>query len=677
VASKKSGKLNSEVNKIPYGKTNQYLLIIAFIAAGLLIFLPPFFRGLFFNPEMYIMHIGTALVLGFIAITQWQSREIVFPRTPLDWAVLAFAGAYLISLIDAVHPGEAFYGFLRILNYLAIYWIISRVVKSWREIEYIVRILLAAGLAVAAIGVLAAMGLPIYPDAWNGQAIRSTLQYQNALGAYLSFCALVAIGMWLREQHTGWKVFYLLMIMFLIPVIIASYSKGAWLAGSIAAILLFAGVPRVYKLKTLVGALLVVITLAIVVLVFPTMSEKDWDIGNVPSSVIQSIGTEVEELINLDGSSFTSRMDFYSWGLDIVKHYPVNGTGAGGWQALYHQYKDGLLWTADVHNQFLKVWIEAGTLGFISWLALLVLAVVYVLQLRMKADERNWILIWAVVCGVSALVMHSFIDFELSIPAVFILLWVGLALLDCASEIHIPTYERSLFSPLIGKVLVACMAGILLVSGVMFSLAEHYAQQGLTYLKNLNVASDIAEQELWRERAKEILSKAVVWNPLNAEYQAEWAHLNGLEYVVQLQGDPAAAKLAYHTAKEAMDSAQRLTPNDLRIRIRLVETAALLGNVPEMQVQAQAAIQANPLAPSSYQVLAEVLWQGYHYYEQVGEQERARELAEELVNIEQMVEEQRERLNPNRTWNQNGLELPPEVKERIAVTREWLSSMGE
>jgi O-antigen ligase len=676
VASKKSGKLNPKVDKIPIGRTNHYLLIIAFMAAGLLVFLPPFFRGLFFNPEMYIMHIATALVLGLIAFVQWQSRELVFPRTPLDWAALAFTGAYFVSLIGAVHPGEAFYGFLRILNYLAIYWIISRVVKSWRGIEYIVKILLAAGLGVAAIGVLAAMGLPIYPDAWNGHAIRSTLQYQNALGSYLSFCTLVAVGMWLREQREGWKVFYLLVIMFLIPVIIASYSKGAWLAGAMAALLLFVGVPRAYKLKTMAGALLIAMLLAIVVFIFPTISEKEWG-ENVANSVIQSIDTEVEELLNLGGNSFTSRMDFYSWGMQIIKDYPVNGTGAGGWQALYHQYKDGLLWTADVHNQFLKVWIEAGTLGLISWLAILGLAVVYVLRLRKKADERNWILIWAMVCGVSALVMHSFIDFELSIPAVFILLWVTLALLDCAGRIHLPAYGRSLFSPAIGQVLVVIMAGILLVSGVMFSLGERYAQQGVTHLKNLNAASDIAEQGLWRERAKESLSKAVAWNPLNAEYQAEWAHLNGLEYAVQLQQDPAAAKLAYHTAKGAMESAEGLAPNDLRIRIRLVETAALLGNVSEMRSQSQAAIQANPLAPSSYQVLAEVLWQGYHYYEQIEEHERAQELAQELVSIEQMVEEQEECLNPNRTWNQKGLEVSPEVRERIADTRAWLSSMGE
>ncbi|NLX02437.1 MAG: hypothetical protein GXY40_07895, partial [Syntrophomonadaceae bacterium] len=73
----------------------------------------------------------------------------------------------------------------------------------------------------------------------------------------------------------------------------------------------------------------------------------------------------------------------------------------------------------------------------------------------------------------------------------------------------------------------------------------------------------------------------------------------------------------------------------------------------------------------------EVLWQGYHYYEQVGEHEQARELAQELVNIEQIVEEQRERLNPNRSWNLSGLELPPEVGERIADTRAWLRGTGE
>lgn len=671
MASKRSAKPN--VNT-PQRNTNRHLKTIVIITTGLIIILPPYFRGLFFNPEMYVMHICTALVLGLVAFVHWKSAELIFPRTPLDWGALAFSVAYLVSLIDAVHPGEAFYGFLRILNYLAIYWIISRMIKSWREMEYIVQILLFAGLGVAAIGVLAALGLPVYPDAWDGQAIKSTLQYQNALGAYLSFSALIALGMWMREQRTAWKVCYLAMATFIIIVILASYSKGAWLAGSLAAVLMILGAPRIYKVKTLAGTFIaVLISVILFVYLFPIITEQG-DV-EIASSAGKSLVTEARELLNLGGSSFTSRVDFYDWGLQIVKDYPLNGTGAGGWQALYHQYKDGLLWTADVHNQFLKVWIEAGTIGFISWLALLGLATIYLLRLRKKVDERNWILIWIVACGASALIMHSFIDFALSIPAVFILLWIGLGLLDCSCRFHLTQYERSHLSPIFGKMLVVMVAGLLLTSGIMFSLGNYYAQQGVTYLKNLDVASDNIEREIWRKQAKQSLSKAIAWSPLNAEYQAEWAHLNGLEYVRQLQQDPAMAKLAYNTAMEAIETAQRLAPYDLRIRIRLVESAALLGNVPEMQTQAEAAIRANPLAPSGYQLLCEVLWQGYHYYEQIGEHEQARQLAEELINIEQMMARQEELLNHNRIWNQRGLELPPEVQNRIDHTREWLNSL--
>ena len=61
----------------------------------------------------------------------------------------------------------------------------------------------------------------------------------------------------------------------------------------------------------------------------------------------------------------------------------------------------------------------------------------------------------------------------------------------------------------------------------------------------------------------------------------------------------------------------------------------------------------------------------------MGEHERALELAQELGEIEQMVEEQEKRLNPNRTWNQKGLEVPPEVGERISMTRAWLSRSGD
>ena len=44
--------------------------------------------------------------------------------------MFAYAAAYLLAVIGAVHPGEAFYGFLRALNYLVIYAVVIYFVKK-------------------------------------------------------------------------------------------------------------------------------------------------------------------------------------------------------------------------------------------------------------------------------------------------------------------------------------------------------------------------------------------------------------------------------------------------------------------------------------------------------------------------------------------------------------------
>jgi len=83
------------------------------ISAGLLIFYPPFIQGLYFSQDMFVYHIVTGFVFILVWMDKLARRDYTFFRTPLDWAILAYAGAYLLSLIGAVHPGEAIYGFLR------------------------------------------------------------------------------------------------------------------------------------------------------------------------------------------------------------------------------------------------------------------------------------------------------------------------------------------------------------------------------------------------------------------------------------------------------------------------------------------------------------------------------------------------------------------------------------
>ena len=161
VAGEKTGNVN----------INKWLSLAVFIALAALIFYPPYVRGLFFKEDIFIYHILTALVFAFIWVEKIRRRDYSFLRTPLDWAVLAYAAAYLLSLIGAVHLGEALYGFLRALNLFMVYWMVTQVVKDYQGYEKILQVLLASGAGVAAIGILAATGYSKYPGAFDGRMI--------------------------------------------------------------------------------------------------------------------------------------------------------------------------------------------------------------------------------------------------------------------------------------------------------------------------------------------------------------------------------------------------------------------------------------------------------------------------------------------------------------------------
>jgi len=116
----KTIEINPQPSHLP-----RWLPMVSFVFLGILIFYPPFFRGLFFNEDMFLYHIITALVFILIWANKIYQKDYTFLKTPLDWAIFAYAGVYLLSLIGAVHPGEAFYGFLRVLNYFMVFWMVD------------------------------------------------------------------------------------------------------------------------------------------------------------------------------------------------------------------------------------------------------------------------------------------------------------------------------------------------------------------------------------------------------------------------------------------------------------------------------------------------------------------------------------------------------------------------
>jgi len=133
--------------------------------------------------------------------------------------------------------------------------------------------------------------------------------------------------------------------------------------------------------------------------------------------------------INVSENNLQSRMVYYADAFKMVKDRPLLGWGGGGWISGYPAYQSYNYISTTVHNHFLQVWVEAGTLGMIMFvIPFLVLSRGLWRLYHTCTTHRLSSETWTIGVAVLALGMHSIIDFDLSFSSIALLLWALLAL---------------------------------------------------------------------------------------------------------------------------------------------------------------------------------------------------------------------------------------------------------
>ena len=136
------------------------------------------------------------------------------------------------------------------------------------------------------------------------------------------------------------------------------------------------------------------------------------------------------------------RGEVAEWTLNMWKDYPVFGSGLGSFPLVYPRYAgQKAYWTyTHAHNDYLEFGAETGAIG----LSLLALTVLASLAAALRAQYRRSDplmrgLSFAAIMGIVSVLLHSFVDFSLQIPAsalTFMLLlafaWISLRHVDAA-----------------------------------------------------------------------------------------------------------------------------------------------------------------------------------------------------------------------------------------------------
>ena len=655
--------------------SHNWLGPLAFFLVCFLLFYPPYFRGLFFDKELLPTHVITALVYGLVWVDKFRRRDLRFIQNPLDCAVLAYAGAYLLSLVGAIHIGDAIKGFLKALNYFMIYWMVTQVVQDYRRYETVLQVLFASALGVAAIGIAAATGYSHYPGAFEDGRIMSTLQYPNTTATYMAVMSLVGIGLWIRERSIIRKLIYAVSTAVMVLVAVVAVSKGGWLVLVAGGLLLLAGMPGLYRLKTayslflawvaaslgsikflpavtagqnrlafegllvtvlavILGQLLweslvwwyrkkgrvltAVVALGILLVCAAVAVQGGWHARISREVLPTSLVSRFSQFGDLTSSSYVSRLEFNYTAMRIIKDHPLFGTGAGGWNALYHQYLGFPFWTTEVHDHFLQVWVEAGTVGFIAFLAMWALLAYNLWRLyRSRPPQEEWALSWGVASAALAFGAHAAIDFDLSLAAMAMVLWSLFALVAAGTNLSSRGIRITGKEPGWLPAVAVVTALILLVPAASFARANTWAERG----------ANAANSNRF-DQAEEAFHRAINLNPWDGRFNAYLAKVCAVKYKILTENKHPQAGVYLTAAKKHAQDSERLRPYDLQNLKELLQAYSLLGDAKGQLHILEQCLKANPLDSANYLNLADAyLTVGKYYLEQKKPDEARRYLA--------------------------------------------------
>jgi tetratricopeptide (TPR) repeat protein len=409
-----------------------------------------------------------------------------------------------------------------------------------------------------------------------------------------------------------------------------------WLIISIVLINVFSYISEKYRLAELVrlnkrslvfAALGIIITAAGFFLYAGNKSETAFS-NVLPSQVVKKIAST-----DISSRNVQERFVFYRDALKIVRDYPLFGTGGGGWEAIYTKYQSYLYYTTKVHSHLFQIWVETGIPGLAAYAFLLFSLILVIWRLFKCSQSRDERFLFASLsAAIGAIILHSLIDFNLSLGAIAVLMWSLIAILSSFARRYSPinsniVKQKWTIKAVVGVAFVTPVA--LFLISASFAVAMSYAQKG-----------SVAVEKWILPEAVKNYERAFRYDPLKGLYAADLAQ--SLHYL----GDPVDNFDMVREAKKHAESAQKLSPYDTQIKIIKAKIQLSLSEIPEAVKEYEEAREIFPYDQKGYDNLAEVYFKVAQYYTLKGKPQEAKVYFEKTKTVPDMVNEQLSKLNP-------------------------------
>ncbi|MCR4331135.1 MAG: O-antigen ligase family protein [Sulfuricaulis sp.] len=130
--------------------------------------------------------------------------------------------------------------------------------------------------------------------------------------------------------------------------------------------------------------------------------------------------TTIYRALQPTGGSVEERLEPGLYAMDMLKDYPLTGSGGGTFYTAFPKYRPGVIsaYSDFAHNDYVQIITDTGVIG-LGLLGLVVLWT-FVIALRTLYERRDPLcrgIAFGTTMGIIAIMIHSWVDFNLQIPA--------------------------------------------------------------------------------------------------------------------------------------------------------------------------------------------------------------------------------------------------------------------
>jgi O-antigen ligase len=363
---------------------------------------------------LFIFQAAAAVLLAAWIATRVQSNQFVVLSSPLFRPMLAFGTLLCIQLVPraSAYWHATYSQVLLFISYGIICFLIPQTLKSNRQLRVIAKTLIIFGTSVAVFAVVQNLGSPhklywLFTPRFGGWIYGPYVNHNHYAGLMEMLFPIPLVFAFSRFAHRRESLWAATASAFMAATIFLSGSRGGMIAcfAQLTVFILFiCRENRNRRVALFLGAFLLAM---LGVIAWTGGHEVTARISTLDADTRSDLATNVRLQIDRDV-------------LKMVRERPVLGWGQGTFADVYPRFRSFYtdFEVNAAHNDFLQVLAETGIAGFAVMVWFLVITIRLGVHKTGKwSSNTNGAVSVAALVGISGIMVHSLVDFNMQIPA--------------------------------------------------------------------------------------------------------------------------------------------------------------------------------------------------------------------------------------------------------------------